>query len=115
MTTQILGELREYKAENNSSKPSTAFIDLATYENIEKSIYGGPKAITYFIRETVKSSWFSQIPVQLQMDEDNPNFGQTFSVKISREGDYLMNSWLRVSLGGVSIYYPNNSAFCLDR
>ena len=108
MTTKILGELREYKAENNSSKPSTAFIDLATYENIEKSIYGGSKAITYFIRETVKSSWFTQIPVQLQMDEDNPNFGQTFSVKISREGDYLMNSWLRVSLGGVSIYYPNN-------
>ena len=105
MTTVIDGELREYKASSNFSKPSVGFIDLATYGSMEQAMYSEKNAITYFMRETVKCSWFSQIPVQLQPDEDNVDFGQTFSVKVSREGDYLMNTWLRVTLAAVSLYY----------
>ena len=109
--TSISGKLEEYDPSSNESKPTTAFIDLASFDNIEKALYGGPKAITYFIRETVRSSWFTTLPVKLQADTVNPDFGETFTVTISREGDYLLNSWLRLSLGAVSIYNPTNGAW----
>ena len=106
--TTVVGELNEYDPSENESKPSTAFIDLATFDNIEKALYGGPKSITYFIRETVRSTWFTILPVKMQSDTVNPTFGQTFTVTVSRDGDYLMNSWIRLSLGAVSIYNPTN-------
>ena len=108
MATQIIGELKEYNAAVNTSRPSTGFIDLATYDNVEKAMYGGSRTITYFMRETVRSTWFSQIPIQMQNSEDDTGFGKNFTVTVSREGDYLMNAWLRVSLKGVSIYCPSD-------
>ena len=111
MATQILGELREYNAAVNSSRPSTGFIDLATYDNVEKAMYGGKRSITYFMRETVRSNWFAQIPIQMRNSEDDTGFGKNFTVTVSREGDYLMNTWLRVSLMGVSIYCPSDGNY----
>ena len=108
MATQISGELRDYDPSNNESKPSTAFVDLASFDNIERAMYGGKRAITYFMRETTRSTWFTQMPVRLQNDEVDPDFDQSFSVTVSREGDYLLNAWLRVSLGALSIYNPTN-------
>ena len=83
---------------SSSSNLTSGFIDLATYDEIEKYMYGGPDATTYFVRETRRSTWFTHVPVQLSKGTGTPNFGNDFSVNISRAGDYLLNCWLRVTI-----------------
>lgn len=67
----------------------------------------------YFVRETRKSTWFTQCPVPLRnvtsLNRDNihdalygrdrpppppPSFNHPFNVQISRAGDYLLYTWL---------------------
>ncbi len=86
-----------------SSNLTSGFIDLATYDEIEKYMYGGADATTYFVRETRRSTWFTHVPVQLSKGTGNPSFGGEFSVNISRAGDYLLNCWLRVTLPEVRV------------
>ena len=49
----------------NNSTLTSGFIDLATFDEMEKYSYGGDDATAYFCRETKKSTWFTQIPVVL--------------------------------------------------
>lgn len=93
-----------------SNTVTSAFIDLATYDEIEKYLYNGPTAITYFVRCVKKCTWFAQVPVPLtQNGGGQANFGaQQVSWQISRAGDYLMYVWLRATLpsftcGGVNV------------
>lgn len=81
------------------SKPSStaAFIDLATFDELEKYMYGGNKAITYFIRATKKSTWFSTIPVRLNT-HGGRNFGDRLYADITRSGDYLLQTWIEVDI-----------------
>ena len=78
------------------SNLSSGFIDLATYDDIESFLYSGHKAVTYFIRQHKKSSWFTQVPVTLTVSNGTPDFGASWSVNISRAGDYLLHTWLEV-------------------
>jgi hypothetical protein len=86
-----------------TSNVTSAFIDLATFDEIEKYLYGGPDATAYFVRETRKSTWFSQVPVVLSRASGSPAFGQEWSVSISRAGDYLLHTWLRVQIPSVEL------------
>ena len=95
--------LREYDPSNSESNPSTAYVDLATYGELEKNIYGTK---SYFVRETIKSTWFTQIPIKMKLNTSNPDFNQNFTAEIARTGDYLLHAWLRVTLNAVSIYNP---------
>ena len=79
------------------SNVTAAFIDLATFELLESTLYGGPEAITYFVREVQKCTWFSQIPVKLSTN-GTPDFGNEFDYTVSRAADYLLGTWLRVTL-----------------
>jgi len=88
---------------------TTAFVDLATFDEIEKYMYGGPDATAYFVRESRKSTWFSQVPVQLSVASGTGQFGQSFTVNISRAGDYLLHSWLRVTVPEITLL-PTNAA-----
>ena len=81
-----------------SSNLTSGFIDLATYDELEKYFYGGARATTYFVRKTRKSSWFTQVPVNLSGAGGNRDFGQEWSVSVSRAGDYMLHNWLRVTL-----------------
>ena len=85
-----------------TSNVTSGFIDLATFDEIEKYMYGGPDATAYFVRETRKSTWFTQVPVVLSRASGTPAFNQEWSVSISRAGDYLLQSWLRVTTPQVS-------------
>ena len=76
---------------------TSGFIDLATFDEIEKYLYGGADATAYFVRETRKSTWFTQVPVVLSRAAGSPAFNQEWSVSISRAGDYLLQSWLRLN------------------
>lgn len=80
-----------------TSNVTSGFIDLATFDELEKYLYGGPDATAYFVRETRKSTWFTQVPVVLSRSAGNSAFGTEWSVSISRAGDYLLQSWLRLT------------------
>ena len=86
-----------------TSNVTSGFIDLATFDEIEKYMYGGPDATAYFVRETRKSTWFTQVPVVLSRASGSPAFGQEFSTSISRAGDYLLQSWLRLQVPAVAL------------
>lgn len=81
-----------------SSNLTSGFIDLATYDELEKYMYGGADATAYFVRETRKATWFTQVPVVLSRQSGTPAFGNTCQWNISRAGDYLLNTWLRVTV-----------------
>ena len=86
-----------------NSNVTSGFIDLATFDELEKYLYGGPDATAYFVRETRKSTWFTQVPVILSRATGNAAFGQEWSVNISRAGDYLLATWLRVTFPSLQI------------
>jgi len=79
-----------------SSNVTSGFVDLATYDELEKYMYGGADATAYFVRETRKATWFTQVPVCLSKSGGDAKFGQEWSAQISRSGDYLLNLWLEV-------------------
>ena len=97
-----------------SSNVTSGFIDLATYDELEKYMYGGPDATAYFVRETRKSTWFTQVPVVLSKASGQSQFGQDWAVTISRAGDYLLNTWLRVTLPKVCVCTSNQGAFVFN-
>ena len=86
-----------------TSNVTSAFVDLATHDELEKYMYGGPDSIAYFVRDTRKATWFSQVPVVLSRASGTPAFGNEFSVSISRAGDYLMSTWLRLTIPEVAL------------
>ena len=90
---------------SHSASAVAGFIDIATYDEIEKYLYGGDSAITYFVRQTQKCTWFTQIPVKLTSGSGQTEFGKEFSFHVSRSGDYLLNSWLRVKLNKLDLNF----------
>ena len=88
-----------------TSNVTSGFIDLATYDEIEKYLYGGkPDEVTaYFVKRTVKTTWFTQVPVVLSRSSGTPAFAQEWSVQVSRAGDYLLYTWLRIQIPSVTL------------
>jgi len=91
----------------STSNVTSGFIDLATFDEIEKYMYGGPQATAYFVRETKKATWFTQVPVVLSRAAGSPAFNTEWSVSISRAGDYLLQSWLRLTTPTVTLLSSN--------
>jgi len=91
-----------------ASNVTSGFIDLATFDELEKYLYGGPDATAYFVRETRKSTWFTQVPVILSRNNGNAEFNTDHSVSISRAGDYLLAAWLRVTIPSVTLDSGNS-------
>jgi hypothetical protein len=87
----------------STSNITSGFVDLATYDELEKYLYGGPSATAYFVRETRKATWFTLVPVVLSRSNGSGDFGTDHSVNISRAGDYLLAAWLRVQVSAVSL------------
>jgi hypothetical protein len=90
-----------------TSNITSGFIDLATFDELEKYLYGGSSATAYFVRETRKATWFTLVPVVLARSNGNAEFGTDHSVNISRAGDYLIAAWLRVTFPAVALLAGN--------
>lgn len=73
-------------------------------------MYGGEGAVTYFVRETTKCTWFTQIPVSIARSSGQANFGQQWSVQMSRAGDYLCYTWLRTTIPDIQVAVANTAA-----
>jgi hypothetical protein len=80
----------------SSSNLTSGFIDLATFDEPEKYMYGGKDAVSYFVRRVRKSTWFTTVPVTLTTTS-NPSFGAIFEANVSRAGDYMLYNWFRVT------------------
>ena len=85
----------------STADASTGFIDLATFDELEKYMYGGRTAITYFVRETKKATWFTTLPIRLNT-EGTKNFGNIIHATITRSADYLLTSWIEITLPEVT-------------
>lgn len=93
-----------------SNTVTSAFIDIATFDEIEKYLYNGPTAITYFVRCVKKATWFAQVPVTLTKVGSTADFNQETCWSISRAGDYLTYVWLRATLPAVTVSSAGVSA-----
>ena len=82
---------------------TSGFIDLATYDELEKYLYGGSKATAYFVGYTRKSTWFTLVPTVLSKNMGQSYFGQEWAASISRAGDYLVHTWLRANIPAISL------------
>jgi len=81
---------------------TSAFIDVATYDELEKYMYGGSEATAYFVCNHKTATWFTIIPTQLQTSMGQSNsFNSEWSASISRAGDYLKSVWLRAIVSKV--------------
>jgi hypothetical protein len=90
-------------ATTSSSNLTSGFIDLATFDELEKYLYGGDEAVSYFVRKVRKATWFTVVPVILSKGTGLAQFNQQWSANISRAGDYLLRTWLRVTIPAVSL------------
>lgn len=81
---------------------TAGFIDLATYDELEKYLYGGPDATTYFVALVKTSTWFTLVPTVLTKNMGQADWGQEWAASISRAGDYLVHTWLRGNVSSVT-------------
>lgn len=72
-------------------------------------MYGSSDATAYFVRQTRRSTWFTQVPVVLSKASGQADFGNDWSVSISRAGDYLLHTWLRVEIPKVELDTTHSS------
>lgn len=91
-----------------SQTVTAGFIDLATFDELEKYMYGGDNAVTYFVADVKPSTWFTLIPTVLNKNMGQADFGQEWAASISRAGDYLVHTWLRANVPGVALKDPAN-------
>jgi len=80
---------------------TAAFIDVATFDELEKYCYGGSDATAYFVANHKTATWFTIIPTQLQILGPNNSWNSEWSASISRAGDYLKSVWLRTIVSEV--------------
>lgn len=80
---------------------TSGFIDLATFDEIEKYMYGGADATAYFVMAHKTSTWFTLCPTVLTTNSGSAQFGADWSASISRAGDYLVHTWLRANVPSV--------------
>jgi hypothetical protein len=87
---------------SNYSNMTAGFIDVATFDELEKYMYGSELAYTYFHCQVKHSTWFTLVPTVLTKSSGNAAFGNDWSVSISRSGDYLLHTWLRANVSSVT-------------
>lgn len=92
----------------SSSNLTSGFIDLATFDELEKYMYGGDQAVSYFVRKVRKATWFTVVPVVLSKSNGIAQFNQQWSANISRAGDYLLRAFLRITFPSVQLSVANN-------
>ena len=87
---------------HSSVTASVSFIDLATFGELEGFLYGGPNAITWFVASVQKANWFSFVPICLRNIGCTAQFGaHKSSFSLSRQGDYVLNTWLRAKFPAI--------------
>jgi hypothetical protein len=87
---------------NATGSLTAGFIDLATFDELEKYLYGGADATAYFVMAHKTSTWFTLCPTILSKNMGQAGFGQDWAASISRAGDYLVHTWLRADIPSIT-------------
>lgn len=83
-------------------------LDLQSYGELEKHLYGGKEAYSFFNRKINKCLPFTQIPQEITKKNGSVNFGYTVSLIIDNSmGDYLSNIWAIFEIPEVKIKEDN--------
>jgi hypothetical protein len=88
-----------------ASNTHTAHVDVATCLGALHSAYlanNGQGSKMVFIKKTVKTNIFALAPQCHVSQGGNADFGGKAIWKIGRQGDYLMNNWLRAEVSAVT-------------
>jgi hypothetical protein len=88
---------------SNSAGVTTAFVDLATFDELAAFLYGGSEAITYFVLAVQKSNWFSHLPAILKHVSGTANFDSEFSASVNRSGDYVLSVWFQAQVPQITL------------
>ncbi len=96
----------------SSSNVTSGFIDIATKDEIEKYMYGGKTSTAYFVRETRKATWFTQVPVSLTRANGSANFGSEWSASISRAGRLFSFVYLAKRENSICKLLTTNQYWC---
>lgn len=82
--------------------------DFQSYGELEKYIYGGSNALSYFSNETSKVLPVSQKTDEITKHIGTPNFGYSCSYVIDKTaGDFLTNLWLSVDMPEIQLKDTN--------
>lgn len=93
------------------------FIDLATIDMIEELFLFAENAdrVSYFVRTSTPCTPFTIVPVPLQC-HGSKSFTASDAAQqthtISRAGDYLLHTWLRVELPALTAHTDYEIAYC---
>jgi len=106
-----------YNGSLANSNIVAGYMDLATAWKMEAQYlygatpksqdYNNPDAMTYFIREIKRCTWFTHVPVVLRISNGIAQFGSEFSATLPKTGEYLLNTWLRVTFPAITLLATN--------
>ena len=99
---------------SNSVSTSVAFVDIATYSALEKALYGGNDATTWFVSGLQKTNWFSYIPITLRHTGTIDFNQKNVSALINRSGDYVLNVWFRCRIPQIELKHPDAAGLYMD-
>jgi hypothetical protein len=88
-----------------SSAITPAFIDLATYSDRERNLYGGNDFENQYRTIVSTTDLTTQIPVELYVNDDLDfkfEFGKEYIFKPTRIADYYTSMWLEINITNVS-------------
>jgi hypothetical protein len=92
-----------------------AFIDMASFAEVDGYLYGGAQAVTKFVLSIVKANWYSFVPILLRWNGSSPEFGSKNVVAcINRSGDYVLNMWFRTRIPQIQLVQPAGAGIFLD-
>lgn len=89
---------------------AAAFIDMATFSELESFMYGGPHAISFFVAGVQKANWFSVVPIQLRNNGTFDFGAESVSSTLNRSGDYVLNCWFRCEIPAIGYTVPGTPA-----
>lgn len=90
---------------------TTGYVDLATFAPSTAYAYGGENAITYFVSQVVKSTWFTIATARLTVT-GTAKTGSEFQVQITRAGDVLLHTYFIVNVPAVVLTQATTVSTC---
>lgn len=82
-----------------SANLTAGYIDLATYDDIDRELYGGDEVTTWFSREIQPFSWFVRLPVPLKGTGQTSNPTYVFA----KSGDFVTDVWYQFTTPDVKV------------
>jgi hypothetical protein len=88
---------------SNNNNASLAYVDLSTQVAEDSlAVFGGADAVNIFVSVHRKVINHSPIPIAHRVYSGQADFGNTVEWALTRVGDYITHSWLRIVLPSVA-------------